>query len=128
KIENDIYANLGVSPALIYGGGGNYASANANSEKFFSFIITILEQFEGIINRYLNNVLKLPKGLSCEIKFDRSTILDKNSETEKLKELYMQTGIAMPYLESVMGVDYQSMIAQARYEKEILKTEDYLFP
>lgn len=127
KIDNDIYMGLGVSPSLIMGGGGNYASANANSEKFFSFIVTVLEQFESVVNNYLEMIL--PKGVRCKIRFDRTTVLDKEAEVSKFKELYLQTGIAQPWIESLFGGGtFESILAQAQYEKKTLGTEDVLFP
>lgn len=117
KIDNDIYANLGVSPALIYGGGGNYASANVNSEKTFSFIATIIEQFEFIINGYLDSLL--PDHLSCEIKFDRSTVLDKQTEIDNKKELYLQTSLITPWIEAVMDVPIADIISQREHEESL---------
>lgn len=127
KIDNDIYMGLGVSPALIMGGGGNYASANANSEKFFSFIVTIIEQFEKVINDYLTTIL--PSEVQCKIRFDRTTVLDKEAEVNKFKEFFMQTGVIQPWVESLFGGGtFDSILAQAQYEKETLKTQDILYP
>lgn len=116
KINNDIYANLGISESMISGKGGTYASANINETKFFSIVFTIVEQFETAINNYLNTVM--PEGVSCTIKFDRSTILDKELDIARKQELFMQTNIKTPYLESVLGVPMHEIVALREKEKE----------
>lgn len=127
KIDQDIYAALGVSPALNMGGGGNYSSASANSEKLFSFIITILEQFEYMINDYLQIIL--PKSVDCQIKFDRSTVLEKEAEISKYKEFFMQTNIINPWVESLFGGGaLEALMAQAKYEEETLEKGKYIRP
>lgn len=127
KLDADIFSSLGVSRSLIYGEGGNYASANVNEIKFFSYITTILEQFESVLNGYLK--LILPKGKQCKIILDRTTVLDKDAQIDRFRELYMQTGIASPYIEALFGGDtFHAMLEQAKYEKEVLKTGDILNP
>jgi hypothetical protein len=127
KIENEIFANLGVSSALVYGGGNSdYSSAQVNSEKLFRYIFTILEQFEYVINQYIKKFL--PKDLQCHFYFERTTMLNKDAYIDKMKELYMQTGIVAPWLESLLGVPYHYAIGQAEYEKKVLKTQDIIYP
>lgn len=126
KLDNDIFMSLGISPALSYGGGGNYASANVNSEKFFSYITVILEQFESVINDYIKMIL--PEDQRCKIIFDRSTILDKEAKIEQHKELFMQTNILQPYIESLFGGGtFEAIMNQAKYEQSLNK-EKYIRP
>lgn len=128
KIENDIYSNLGISPAVIWGGGssGNFSSATLNSQKFFRYIFTILEKFERLINNYIKQIL--PSNISCNFVLSKTTMLDKDAHIDKLKELYMQTGVSKFWLESLTGLPYEDVIAQVEYEKKVLKTEELLFP
>jgi len=128
KIENDIYANLGLSPAVIWGGGssGNYSAATLNGQKFYQYIYTVLEKFEIIINRYINQIL--PNNVSCQFIFSRTTIFDKDKHVDKYKELYLQTGISKFWLESLTGLPYENVIGQAEYERKILKTEQFMYP
>jgi hypothetical protein len=126
KIDNDIYQNLGVSPALVHGGGSNFSSAQVNSEKLFRYIFSLLEQFETIINGYIKSLL--PTNLSCRFYFERTTMLDRDKYIDKCKELYMQTGLIIPWLESLTGVSYQYSLGLAKYQKDVLKTEEYIFP
>lgn len=127
KVDNEVFANLGVSSALVYGGGNSdYSSAAMNSEKLFRYIFTILERFERIINTYISSIL--PKDLKCKLYFDRSTIANKEKMIDKYKELYMQTGIVQPWLESLLGVNYQYAISQAQYEKNVLGTDKFIYP
>jgi hypothetical protein len=127
KLDNEIFANLGVSSGLIYGGGNsNYSLAQINSEKMFRYIFTIIEQFESIINRYIKRLL--PKDLNCRLYFERTTMLNKDKYIDKMKELYMQTGIVAPWLETLLGVPYHYALGQAEYEKKVLKTQDILYP
>lgn len=127
KIDNDIYANLGVSSSLIYGGGNtNYSSAQMNSEKLYKYIFTILEKFERIINDYIKKLV--PNNLTCKLVFDRSTIANKDKMINHYKEFFMQTSIIAPWAESLLGVDYQYALAQAEYENKVLKKEDIIHP
>ncbi|MGM7720502.1 hypothetical protein [Metabacillus sp. Hm71] len=128
KIDNDIFMNLGVSPALIYGGGtsGNFSSATLNSQKFFRYVFTLLEKFEVLINRYIKQIL--PNSVSCELVFSKTTMLDRDKHIDQLKELYMQTGASKFWLEAVTGLPYENVISQVEYERKILKTESILYP
>lgn len=127
KIENNIYSNLGISPAILWGGGGNnFSSATLNSQKFFRYIFTLLEKFEVLINRYIKQIL--PKSVSCEFTFAKSTILDKDKYIDKYKDLYMQTGISKFWIESLTGLPYENVVKQAEYERNVVKIEDILYP
>lgn len=127
KLDNEIFANLGVSSGLIYGGGNsNYSLAQINSEKMFRYIFTIIEQFESIINRYIKRLL--PKDLDCRLYFERTTMLNKDKYIDKMKELYMQTGIVAPWLETLLGVPYHYALGQAEYEKKVLNVQKVIFP
>lgn len=128
KIDNDIYSNLGISPALLWGGGssGNFSAATLNSQKFFRYIFTLLEKFEALINRYIKQIL--PSNISCEFVFSKTTMLDKDKHIDQLEKLYMQTGISKFWIEALTGLPYENVISQAEYEKKILKTADILTP
>ncbi|MGD6876783.1 hypothetical protein [Bacillus infantis] len=128
KIENDIFMNIGISPALIYGGGesGNFSAATLNSQKFFRYIFTLLEKFEILINRYIKQIL--PNTVSCEFVFSKTTMLDRDKHIDQLKDLYMQTGAAKFWLEAVTGLPYENVISQIEYEKKVLKTDKILSP
>lgn len=125
KIDNDIFMNLGISQALVYGEGGNYSSAMANSEKFFSFIFSLVEQFESALNRFLQ--LVAPNDLICKIKFDKSTVLDKQTEIANRKELYMQTNLLTPWIEAVMDAPISDII-ELRKREEKLNLEELFYP
>lgn len=126
KINSDIFMNLGVSEALIYGSGANFSSAQINSEKFFRYIFSTLEDFERVINDYIKHLL--PAGLSCKFYFDRTTMLDSDKHITQCKELYIQTGFVIPWLESLLGIPYQYALGMAQYQKEVLKVDQFMFP
>lgn len=127
KLDNEIFANLGVSSSIVYGGGNsNYSSAQMNSEKLYRYIFTIIERFERIINDYIKKLL--PNNLTCKLVFDRSTISNKDKMIDKYREFYLQTGIIQPWAESLLGVDYQYAISQAEYERKVLQTEKVIYP
>lgn len=127
KIDNSIYSNLGISPAVLWGGGGNnFSSATLNSQKFFRYIHTLLEKFEVIINRYIKQIL--PKSVSCNFVFAKSTILNHEKYIDKYKDLYMQTGTSKFWFESLTGLPYEDVIRQAEYERKVLKTENIIYP
>lgn len=117
KINGDIFGNLGISESLISGKGGNFSSATVNEKKFFSFIFTIVEQFESVINDYFKSIL--PKEVSCRIKFDRSTILDRESDIKTKYDLYLQTGLITPWIEAVMDAPISDIATQRRHEIEM---------
>ncbi|MGG4434596.1 hypothetical protein AAXE64_08540 [Priestia megaterium] len=127
KVNNDVFMNLGVSPALIYGGdGGNFSSSQVNSSKFFRYIFSIIDKFERVINQYIKSML--PKDLGCKFSFTRSTILDHDKYVAECKELYMQTSIIEPWLNALDPNGYMSLLSQAKYEQEVLKTQDFIKP
>lgn len=126
KIDNDIFMNLGISSAVVYGGGdSNYSTAQVNSEKFQKYIHTILEQFEYVINGYIKQII--PKNLSCKIRFKKPSFTEDKQITAA-KELYMQTGVVRPWIELSTGMTMEEFISMARYEKEVLQTEKYIYP
>ncbi|MFA1510073.1 hypothetical protein ACDN41_12655 [Priestia aryabhattai] len=127
KVNNDVFMNLGVSPALIYGGdGGNFSSSQVNSSKFFRYIFSIVDKFERVINQYIKSIL--PKDLSCKFSFTRSTILDHDKHVAQCKDLYMQTGIIEPWLNAMDSNGYMTLLSQAKYEKEVLGVDKFIFP
>lgn len=128
KINNDIYANLGISPALIWGGGssGNFSSAELSSKKLFRYIFSVLEKFEIIINSYIKQIL--PNNVSCKFIFSKTNLLDKDKHIDQLKELYMQTSGSKFWIEEVTGLPYEDVIKQIEYEKKVLKTGNILIP
>lgn len=128
KIDADIHASLGVSASLIHGSGGagSFSSAELNSQKFMSTIYDTIRKFEKVINGYINNML--PKDVTCKFKFSKTTIFDKQKRIEQYKELYMQMGIAKYYIEELTSLPYEDVIRQAKYEKEELKIQDYIYP
>jgi hypothetical protein len=129
KINNDIFMNLGVSEALIYGGStnsSNFSASSLNAEKFFRFIFAVLEDFEEVINDYIKQLL--PTGLSCKLYFDKTTILNKDKHIDKCKEFYTSTGIFTPWAESLLGIPYTFAVSLARYEKEVLELDKYIYP
>lgn len=129
KIQNDIFMNLGVSESLIYGSSqnsANFSAAQINVEKFFRYIFDIIEQFEEILNGYIKQLL--PVGLNCKLYFDKTTILDRDKYIDKCKEFYMQTGIFTPWAESLLGIPYHYALGLARYEKEVLEINKYIYP
>lgn len=126
KINSDIFMNLGVSEALIYGAGANYSSSQVNNEKLFRYIFSILEQFETIINGYIKSML--PANLSCRFYFDRTTMLDKDTFIDQAKEFYMQTGLFSVWAEALLGVPYQYALGVAEYEQKVLNVQEIIKP
>lgn len=126
KINSDVFMNLGVSEALIYGSGANFSAATMNSEKFFRTIFTVLEDIETIINSYIEE--KLQNDISCKFYFDRTTMLDKDKYIDKCYTFYQQTGIFSPWAEALLGVPYHYALGMAKYENEVLKIHEFIKP
>lgn len=126
KINSDIFMNLGVSEALVYGSGANFSSAEVNSQKIFRQIFALLEQFETVINEYIKTFL--PTNLNCRFYFDRTTMLDKAVYIDQTKDFYQTTGIFSPYAEALLGVPYQYALGLAEYEQTVLKIQDLIKP
>lgn len=125
KITDDILMNLGVSRALVFGEGGNYSSAQVNSEKIFSHVFALVEEFERVVNNFLKTVL--PKGVTCRIKFDKSTVLDKQTEIKNKKELYQQTSLITPWVEAVMDRPIKDIVELRKHE-ESMKLDQLFYP
>jgi hypothetical protein len=128
KIDNDIYSNLGISSALIHGGGSNsnFSTAQVNLDAVMKYIFTILEEIEYIINDYIDKLL--PNNISCKFSFDRNTYMDKDKYLGHAKDFYMNTGVIHPWAEALTGVPLDYTLSMARYEKEVLDTQTHLYP
>lgn len=127
KLDKDIFMNIGVSPAIVYGGDdANFSSATLNSEKFMRYLFTILGDIEDMINKMISKLL--PKGLTCKFYFSRTTILDRDKRIGQLKDFYMNTGIFAPYAEEVLGVPYHYAVGMAQYEQEVLNLREIIKP
>lgn len=128
KLDRDLFNNLGVSNALISGGGtnSNYGTSQMNSEKFFKYIFSAIEGWED----FFNDIIKqfLPNDLDCRIYFDRTTIGDKDKDITAKFQLYQQTGLFIPWVESVLGVPYTYAIGMAQYQEKVLKLQDIIKP
>lgn len=122
KVNADVFMNLGISEAYLYGGSkGSYSSSQLNSTKFGKTVNETLDKFEDVINEFINDML--PNDLSCTFKFLKE---DKKEAIEQQRELYMQTGGSKWWLESVTGMPYQEVLNQIEYERNILKVDDIL--
>lgn len=126
KINKDLFMNLGVSPALISGQDSDYSSSQINTEKLFRYIYSILEDFERVINSYIKKIL--PEGLSCTFYFDKTTSIDKDKMIAAYKELYMQTGVAIPWLEALSSQPYNTIVGMKKYQDKVLKLDDLFNP
>src|SRR5699024_136110 len=126
KIEDDIYANLGISKALGFGEGGNYSSATVNSEKLFSVVFSLVGQFETAVNEFLETLFRGTE-VNCEIKFDKSTVMDKQAEIDSRYELYMQTSYITPWIEAVMDAPIADVIKMRQREIDS-GIEEVFFP
>lgn len=128
KLDNELFANLGVSSAMIYGGGtnSNYGVSQMNSEKFFRYIFTALEEWEYFINEMISSLL--PPNLQCKFYFDRTTIGDKDKDITAKKDFYMQTGIWIPYAEAVLSVPYTYALGVKEYQDKVLQIENIIKP
>lgn len=128
KINKDVFLNLGISESLISGGSSdsNFSSAQMNNEKIFSYLFTILEQFEDVINEYIKQLL--PSDLKCKFKFSRTTMLDREKTIAAYKDLFLQTGIAQYWIESVTGLPFHYALSQAQYERQVLGVDEILNP
>src|SRR5699024_9882825 len=126
KIEDDIYANLGISKALGFGEGGNYSSATVNSEKLFSVVFSLVGQFETAINEFLKGMFK-NTDITCKVKFDKSTVMDKQAEIDSRYELYLQTSWITPWMEAVMDAPIADII-EMRQREINMKLDEIFFP
>lgn len=126
KILSDISYNLGISKAIVSGEGGTFSAAQANISKFFKYINMLLEKFEEVINTYINQML--PANLSCKLFFERLNTNERKDYIANCKDLYQQTGVIKYWAEAVTGLPMEYLISQARYEKEVLKIDKYIFP
>lgn len=127
KVDKDFFSDLGVSPVLISGTGGDYASANLNSDKVHSFVFAMVEKFEKVINDYLKKIVG--DRARCKLRFSTATSINREKEIGHYKELYMQMGVAKPWIEALFGGGaFETILDQAKYEKEMLNTESLLYP
>lgn len=128
KLDRDLFNNLGVSNALVSGGGtsSNYGTSQMNSEKFFRYIFSALEDWEYFINEIIKQFL--PPTLNCKLYFDRTTIGEKDKDIQAKYNFYQQTGIFIPWAEAVLGVPYTYALGMAQYQDKVLNIQDIIKP
>jgi hypothetical protein len=130
NMEN-IFADLGVSSALIYGGGeksGNYGSSSLNADKFFRFIYAIIEQMESGLKFFFDDIVP-SKNFNFEIIFARDTIVNRKEQFEMIKDLYtFGLGSAKHLIQEATGVNADKYLSLIQYEMDELKLREKIIP
>jgi hypothetical protein len=125
RIDRNIYQKLGYSPALSIGGGegASFGAGTINTEKIISIIGYILEQVEDALNDFMNQIV--PSGnFNPSIRFNRSTIIDKDLHVKYAKELYLEGRGSLKFWVESAGYNFEHYLAQVDYENQILKLDD----
>lgn len=128
RIERDIYKKLGYSSSLNSGGGvGSQSFGNGmiNVEKFYAIIFFIIDQIEDAINEYLNIIVPIST-FNPKLWVSRMTILDKDKQFNKAKDLYLQGRGSLKYFIESAGYNFDHYLSQTIYENEILDLDNRL--
>lgn len=127
SINSDISTDLGISPALTNGTGGNGSTAKYNMETLYRRVGVILEEMDLVFNKLLALSLgKVSENFMFE--FEKEVPLTKKEQLEALTKL-QACGYSTKYITDMLsGVDFNSYVAQSLYEIETLELRDKITP
>lgn len=127
SINNDITTSIGISPVLLNGTGGNYASANINLDMIYREEAVMLEQIETIYNQLIVIALGKKKGKNYKFEYNKQPPLSKTDKLNTLKTL-VDKGYALRPLIEMVGLDYESYIQESLYEIEEQELRKRIIP
>ena len=130
SINNDILASLGISPALLNGTGGNFASAKINLDVFYKKLAVLLEEIEiEVYGKLFNLILPNNQKDNFFMVYDKEPPLTNKEKVDILLKLHSQAGFSLKaVIDSLNGVDFTEYIDQSIYEQEILKLPQKIQP
>ncbi len=127
RIVKNIYQKLGYSPSLNYGGGDgqSFGSGTINVEKIYAILFCLIEDIEEAINDYLNQIVPT-YNFNPRIWISRQTILDRKTNFEQAKSLYLEGRGSWKYFVESAGYNADHYLSQCQYENDILKLDEIL--
>jgi hypothetical protein len=130
SINNDIMAGLTLSPALLNGTGGNYASAKINIDFFYKKIAVLLEEIETeVYGKLFNIILPTNQKDNFFMVYDKEPPLTNKEKIDILMKLHTQEGFSLKaVIDSLNGVEFSEYIEQSIYEQNILKLPQKIQP
>lgn len=128
NINSDIATDIGVSPSLTNGIGGNYATAKLNLDILYKRIGVMLEGIEEIFNKLL--WISLPKNVADNfyIEFEKEPPLTRKEQLDALMTLHAEGFAVKPILDLIPHIEYEQFLESSFYEIEVLKLRERIQP
>lgn len=128
SINSDIKNSIGISGVLTNGQGGNYASAKINLDVIFNRIGELLEVIESeVYNKLLKFILPSTVSNDYYIEYEKSSPLTNKEKSDIMYKLHSLGYSARPLVE-MLGIDFNDFIENSKYEIEIMKLRDKIYP
>lgn len=123
-----ISTDLGLATSALngMGQGASYSSLAVNLNLLLAEVFQILEQIEWQYTKVLNNFLGCKDDEWTEIKYLRTSILNRDEAFKISKELYTLAGGSRLHLYATGSGDYNTYIKLLDYEKQMKFDDKYL--
>ena len=122
-----VSTDLGLALAALNGmGESSYSSLAVNLDLMLAEVFQMLEQIEWQYTKILNNLLEIPEDEWVEIKYLRTSILNREQAFNNAKDLYTLAGGSRLYLYATGTGDYNTYMKLMDYEKAMGFDEKYL--
>lgn len=130
SVNSDILSSLGISPALISGTGGNFASAKINLEVFYKRLAVLLEDIESqVYSKLFNIVLPANQEDNFFLTYDKEPPISNKERIDILMKLHTQEGFSLKaVVDSLNGIDFQDYVDQSIYEQEVMDLPNKIQP
>ena len=123
-----VSTDLGLALAALngMGEGSSYSSLAVNLDLMLAEVFQMLEQIEWQYTKILNNLLDIPEEEWVEIKYMRTSILNRDKAFANAKDLYTMAGGSRLYLYATGTGDCNTYLKLMDYEKSMGLDEKYL--
>jgi hypothetical protein len=127
SINTDIATDIGISPALTSGIGGNSATAKFNLDMIYKRIAMILEDIDEIFNQLLTIVLG-KQADNIYFEFEKSKPIDADKVLETLLKLHSEGFSLKAIIDMLPNIQFENYIESSLYEQLKLKLYEQIKP
>lgn len=127
SINVDIATDIGISPALTSGIGGNSATAKFNLDMIYKRIATILDDIDEIFNQLLIIVLG-KQADNIYFEFEKSKPIDADKVLETLLKLHSEGFSLKAIIDMLPNIQFENYIESSLYEQVKLKLYEQIKP
>ncbi len=120
SINTDISTDIGISPALTNGIGGNSATAKFNLEMIYRRISLMLEDIDDIFNQLLTIILGKTQAGNIYFEFDKNKPIDADKVLDTLLKLHSEGFSLKTVVDMLPNIQFDNYINESIHEHETL--------